>query len=155
MSSKLVPVSVVAACVGLAACATSQPREILYLALGASDAAGVGAVPPTEGYVFRIEDELEERVDDVRLVNLGVPGADVALIERTLEGFLATGQEPDLVTLWAGPNDVIRGDDPEDFEKDLADILEQLRDETDAVIVMANVPDLTELPGFGRTRTRT
>lgn len=135
------------ACLGVTACATS-PDEIDYLALGASDAAGIGALPPTDGYVFLIEDELEERVDDVRLVNLGIPRADVAVIERALEGFLATGQEPDLVTLWVGPNDVMRGDDPEDFEGDLEDILEQLREETDAVVVMANIPELTELPRF-------
>jgi acyl-CoA thioesterase-1 len=52
------------------------------------------------------------------------------------------------VTLWTGPNDVIRGDDPEDFESDLGDILAQLHDETDAVIVVANIPELTELPRF-------
>ena len=134
-------------CLGLTSCATA-PDDIDYLALGASDAAGVGAVPPTEGYVFLIEDELEDRVDDVHLVNLGIPNGDIAAIERALEGFLATGQEPDLVTLWVGPNDVIRGDDPEDFEGDLEDILEQLREETDAVIVMANIPQLTQLPRF-------
>ena len=145
---------VVLTCLGLTACATS-PDDIRYVALGASDAVGVGADPPTEGYVFRIEDELEERVDDVQLVNLGVPGGDVAAIERVLEGFLVTDQDPDLVTLWVGPNDVIRGDDPEDFEGDLEDILEQLRGETDAVVVMANVPELTELPRFRQTRTRT
>jgi acyl-CoA thioesterase-1 len=134
-------------CLGLTSCATA-PDDIDYLALGASDAAGVGAVPPTEGYVFLIEDELEDRVDDVHLVNLGIPSGDIAAIERALEGFLATGQEPDLVTLWVGPNDVIRGDDPEDFEGDLEDILEQLREETDAVIIMANIPQLTQLPRF-------
>jgi acyl-CoA thioesterase I len=134
-------------CLGLTACATS-PDEIGYLALGASDAAGVGAFPPTEGYVFLIEDELEARVADVHLVNLGIPRADVAVIERALEGFLATGRKPDLVTLWVGPNDVIRGDDPDDFESDLEDILQQLREETDAVVVMANIPELTQLPRF-------
>jgi acyl-CoA thioesterase-1 len=134
-------------CLDLAACATG-PDEILYSALGASDAVGIGAVPLTEGYVFRIEDELEEQIDDVHLVNLGIPAADVAAIENALELFLATGRDPDLVTLWTGPNDVIRGDDPEDFEGDLEDILAQLREETDAVIVLANIPNLTELPRF-------
>jgi acyl-CoA thioesterase-1 len=138
---------IVLAGLGLTACATS-PDDIRYLALGGSDAIGVGAIPPTEGYVFLIEDELEDRADDVQLVNLGVPRGDVAAIERVLEGFLATGEEPDLVTLWVGPNDVIRGDDPEDFEGDLEDILEQLREETDAVVVMANIPELTDLPRF-------
>lgn len=136
-------------CLGLGACAGS-PDDLRYLALGASDAAGIGADPPTRGYVFLIEDELEERVDDVHLVNLGIPGGDIAAIERALEGFLAAGQDADLATLWVGPNDVIRGDDPEDFEKDLEDILQPLREETDAVIVMANIPELTQLPRFVR-----
>lgn len=139
--------AVASTCLGLAACATA-PDEILYSALGASDAVGIGAVPLTEGYVFQIEDELDEQIDDVHLVNLGIPAGDVAAIENALELFLATGRDPDLVTLWTGPNDVIRGDDPEDFEGDLEDILAQLRDETDAVIVLANVPNLTELPRF-------
>lgn len=144
---RALPLVVTSTLIGLAACASS-PDEISYTALGASDAVGIGAIPPTEGYVFRIQNELEEQVDDVPFVNLGLPGADVAAIENTLDSFLVLGREPDLVTLWTGPNDVIRGDDPEDFEGDLEDILAQLRDETDAVIVMANVPELTELPRF-------
>jgi lysophospholipase L1-like esterase len=72
----------------------------------------------------------------------------VTSTENALEGFLATGRNPDLVTLWTGPNDVIRGDEPEDFEGDLEDILAQLRDQTDAVIVVGNIPNLTELPRF-------
>jgi len=144
---RALPLVVISTLIGLAACASS-PDENFYVALGASDAVGVGATPPTEGYAFLIQDELEERVDEVPLVNLGLPGADVAATENALDAFLATGRAPDLVTLWTGPNDVIRGDDPEDFEGDLEDILAQLRDETDAVIVMANVPELTRLPRF-------
>ena len=123
MRWKLWPI-VVVACVALAACAGGGPGRISYLAVGASDAAGVGAVPPTQGYTYRIRNELDERVDEVPFVNLGLPGADVAAIERAVEGVLATDREPDLVTLWAGPNDVIRGDDADDFEGDLEDILE-------------------------------
>jgi acyl-CoA thioesterase I len=144
---RALPLVVTSMMIGLAACASS-PDETFYTALGGSDAVGIGATPPTEGYVFRIQDELEEKVAEVPFVNLGLPGADVAAIENALDTFLATGRDPDLVTLWTGPNDVIRGDDPEDFESDLGDILAQLHDETDAVIVMANVPELTELPRF-------
>ena len=53
------------------------------LALGASDATGVGALPLTEGYVFLIKRELDKRVPGVALVNLGVPGARVDLIKQT------------------------------------------------------------------------
>ena len=56
--------------------------------------------------------------------------------------------EPDLVTIWTGANDVIRGEDVDDFEAALEDMFERLRERTDGVIVAANIPDLTELPRF-------
>ncbi len=43
---------------------------------------------------------------------------------------------------------MVAGDDPVDFESDLKDILSQLSQETNAFIVMANIPDLTQLPRF-------
>ena len=52
---------------GLAACAGAEPPapppRIVYLALGASDAQGLGAEPLTHGYVYRIAAELDDRVD--------------------------------------------------------------------------------------------
>ena len=48
-------------CLFLAACGGSKekPIEYIYLAFGASDATGVGAVPLTEGYVYLIARELD------------------------------------------------------------------------------------------------
>ena len=71
MKRALPPLVMISMWIGLAACASS-PEEIFYVALGASDAVGVGASPPTEGYVFRIQDELEKRVDDVPFEGAGV-----------------------------------------------------------------------------------
>ena len=48
--------------VGCVSSIPEPPQHITYLALGASDAAGVGAEPITRGYVFRIADELDERI---------------------------------------------------------------------------------------------
>ncbi|MGH6902368.1 MAG: GDSL-type esterase/lipase family protein, partial [Geminicoccaceae bacterium] len=135
----------------LAACASAPPeppQRVIYLALGASDAAGVGADPITRGYVFRIVDALDERVDQAFLANLGVPGANTQQLDQALELFFSSGAEPDLVTVWTGANDVIQGRDADDFADDLQDIFDRLRDRTDGVIVAANVPDLTELPRF-------
>ena len=76
-------------CLFLAACGGSKekPIEYIYLAFGASDATGVGAVPLTEGYVYLIARELDRRVHGVFLVNLGVPGARIDLIkEQASEG---------------------------------------------------------------------
>ena len=124
------------------------PDRITYLATGASDAAGVGADPLTRGYVFRIAEALDERVDQVFLTPLAIPGATAEQLDGALELFLASETEPNLVTVWIGPNDVIQGEDADDFEDALADIFERLRDRTDGLVVAANIPDLTELPRF-------
>jgi acyl-CoA thioesterase-1 len=135
----------------LGACAGGSPEppdRIIYLAIGASDAAGVGATPLTRGYVFRIADELDQRVDQVFLAPLAIPGADTEQLDAALELFLESEIEPKLVTVWTGANDVIRGEDADDFEGELEDMFERLRDRTDGVIVAASIPDLTELPRF-------
>jgi acyl-CoA thioesterase-1 len=137
--------------VSLAACSSAPPappERIVYLALGASDAAGVGADPITRGYVFRIADELDQRVDQTFLANLGVPGANTEQLDQALALFLRSEVEPDVVTVWTGANDVIQGRDADDFEGDLEAIFERLRDRSDGVVVVANIPDLTELPRF-------
>lgn len=124
------------------------PERIVYLAIGGSDAAGVGANPITRGYVYRIAEELDTRVDEVFLAPLAIPTATAGQLDPALELFLGSEIEPDLVTVWTGPNDVIQGEDVDDFEDELEDIFERLRDRTDGVIVAANIPDLTELPRF-------
>ena len=45
-------------------------NDILYVAIGASDAVGIGAIPLNNGYVFRIRDRLEDESFDV---NFKVP----------------------------------------------------------------------------------
>jgi lysophospholipase L1-like esterase len=145
----LVALAVCGASLGGCASAPPEPPErLVYLALGASDAAGVGAEPITRGYVYLITDELDDRLDQVFLANLGVPGASTEQLDAALELFFETDVEPGLVTVWTGANDLIRGEDADDFEDDLEAIFERLRDRTDGVIVAANIPDLTELPRF-------
>ena len=133
---------------GAAGCASRIPSEIIYAAFGASDAVGIGAVPLKNGYVWLIRDALDRKIETVRLINLGVPAADIRGIEDLLTLALRSGLQPDLVTLWAGTNDIVAGEDPKYFEERLEDILELLREETSATIVMADIPDLTQIPRF-------
>jgi acyl-CoA thioesterase I len=139
---------------GLSACGggttmmMEPPDRIIYLAIGASDAAGVGAAPLTRGYVFRIADELDARVNQVFLAPLAIPGASAEQLDSALELFLESEIEPNLVTVWTGPNDVIQGEDAGDFEDELGEIFERLRDRTDGLVVAGNIPDLTQLPRF-------
>ncbi|MBE0598934.1 MAG: hypothetical protein IH614_16895 [Desulfuromonadales bacterium] len=141
----------------LAACGSSSSNDdippltgpLTYLALGASDAAGIGASSLENGYVYRVEDALEsEREEAVELFNLGIPGALADDIVGALDLALLTGIRPDLVTLWTGANDLTRGRLPADFASDLDTILGRLRGETDSLIFLGDLPDLTALPRF-------
>ncbi len=144
---------VLVCCVGVLACA-QVPREkkieFVYLALGASDATGVGALPLTEGYVYLIKDELDRRLSGVALLNLGVPGARIILIKEQVRLAVQVGTKADLVTLWTGANDLIHGDGATKFQEDLRFILQNLRNRASKVVV-ANLPDLTQLPRFRST----
>jgi acyl-CoA thioesterase I len=121
--------------------------RIVYVALGASDAVGIGAFPLHKGYVYRIRDRLKPRAKTVELYNLGVAGAHVDDVERVSLA-TALARHPHVVTFWPGPNDLIHGVAVEEFEAALARVLSQLRGPTEAVIVVANVPDLTQIPRF-------
>jgi lysophospholipase L1-like esterase len=90
------------ACVQLSGCGLFQRgnRDVLYLAIGASDALGIGATPLRNGYVFRVRDELEQQTRrEVRLLNLAIPGGTTRDLRQTLQ--LASRREikPDLVNL--------------------------------------------------------
>ena len=97
----------------LSGCGGSSNPALRYTALGASDAVGVGALPPTRGYVFRIREGLEQQVGrSVDLLNLGIPGAQVGQIDEAFQRSIQSGNRPDLVTLCTGANDLIHGADP-------------------------------------------
>lgn len=126
----------------------SSDGDIEYVAIGASDAAGIGANPITNGYVFLIEEGLEDDTgEEVELINLGIPGAETAdFVDAELE--VATRTDPDLITIWAGPNDLISGDSVEEFAGNLRELFSTLRAETSAFIVAGTIPDLTRVPRF-------
>lgn len=139
---------------GLAGCGgggAAGRDTVLYTALGASDAFGIGAQPVSRGYVYRVRDGLDARLKTVNLINLGIPGAEIDRIAESARVFLQARARPDIVTLWTGANDIIGGRLAADFEPDLGNLLARLRADTEAVVAMANIPDLTRLPRF-RTR---
>ena len=135
---------------GVSACAGGllDEDEMVYVAVGASDAFGVGAVPITNGYVFEIRDSLEDEGRDIALANLGIPGANTDRIDRAVRIFRRTGVTADLVTVWVGANELIDSVTVEDFADDLQSLLNRLQGGMEAFVVMANLPDLTKLPRF-------
>ncbi len=132
----------------------SGPREkkieLVYLALGASDATGVGATPLTEGYVFLVKQELDRRMPGVFLINLGIPVARIDLIKEQVRVAKQLGTKANLVTIWTGANDLVHGDDPKTFREDLRFVLQTLREDVSRNTMIGNLPNLTRLPRFQR-----
>jgi acyl-CoA thioesterase I len=131
----------------MSGCGGNSRGEFEYVAIGASDAAGFGATPRDNGYVFLIQQDLERRGYDVGLLNLGIPGAETDEMQN-LELPIAIEQEPELVTVFAGPNDIVSGISEADFRNDIGEILSSLTSRTAAAVFVATIPDLTQLPRF-------
>lgn len=122
--------------------------DIQYAALGASDVTGVGATPPTNGYVYLIKDGIENTGLSTNLLNYGIPSAEIGAIRDVELKLLDLGHKPDLVTLFTGSNDIIAGASASDFERDLDSILNHLRKIDGVKIFIANLPDITQFPRF-------
>ena len=116
---------------------------IVYVALGDSTGAGVGA--REGGYVARLFKRIEERRPGSTLSNLCVSGATTADLVR---GQLAQGvaMNPDLVTVGIGINDIGHGLTLEQFSKNYEEILSTLKEKTHARIVVTNLPDVSSAP---------
>ena len=116
---------------------------IVYVALGDSTGAGVGA--RDGGYVARIFKRLEERRPGSKLSNLCVSGATTAdLLRSQLDRSVAAN--PDLVTVGIGINDIGHGLTLEQFSKNYEQILSTLKEKTRAEIVVTNIPDISSAP---------
>lgn len=118
---------------------------VTYVALGASDAVGVGSnFPGSQGYVPLVAAHLPK---GSHLINLGISG--IHLHEALSEELpLALTTSPSLITIWLVANDFIGGVTYDDYMHDLSTLLQQLHAGTHARIVMADLPDLTRLPAF-------
>jgi lysophospholipase L1-like esterase len=83
-----------------------------YVALGDSFTEGVGDVDPrrpngVRGWADRVADVLAGQTDDFGYANLAIRGRKLqAVVAEQLEPALAL--EPDLVTIYAGANDIMR-----------------------------------------------
>jgi acyl-CoA thioesterase-1 len=111
---------------------------LTYVALGASDATGLGARDPArEGWVPLLAQGLPR---GTRLVNLGVPGITLReAVERVLPR--ALGAQPGLVTVWLVVNDILAGVSLESYRADLDRLLGELRRGAGAEVAVGNLPD--------------
>lgn len=127
-----------------------------YVALGDSFTEGIGDPDETRpgyhrGWADRVAEELARSTESFSYANLAVRGR---LIEQIRDEQIAPALEltPDLITLCAGGNDVIRpGSDPDETAR-ILDTVVQLLATTGATIVLFNGPDVRETPVVGSIR---
>jgi acyl-CoA thioesterase-1 len=120
-----------------------EPGPIVYVALGDSTGAGVGA--RDGGYVLRLFRRIEEQRPGSKLVNLCVSGATTTDVLRDQLEKSVTAKS-NLVTLGIGINDVGHNMSIEEFSTNYDTILSTLRSRTSARIVVTNLPDISSAP---------
>ena len=149
-------VAAVAAAVLAPACARDGDRDRAdpaattatvgtYVAVGASETAGVGADDPaSQSWPTVLHRTALPRT---KYVNLGVPGITVAgaLAEELPE---ALHHQPTVVTVWLNVNDILRVVRRPEYERDLRTLVRALRQEGRATVLVANTPPLERLPAY-------
>jgi lysophospholipase L1-like esterase len=144
-------VSIVLVSLFVSSCAGVQLErkiEFVYLALGTSDVIGLGATPLTEGYIYLINQDLQQRIPGTFLITLGLPGARIDGVNQQVRLAKHFRGEADLATVWVGANDLVHGDDPSHFQSELRQVLRTLQNSVSTIVVIANLPDLTQLAAF-------
>lgn len=129
-----------------------------YVALGDSFTEGIGD-PVTEkpgyhrGWADRVAEELARLTpagEDFAYANLAVRGK---LLDQIAADQLepAVALRPDLVSLFAGGNDILRRADPDDVAVRLDAMVERLT-ATGATVLLFNATDIKDTPVLGRIR---
>ena len=127
-----------------------------YVAIGDSFTEGIGDPEPLSpgghrGWADRVAEVLSEQTDDFAYANLAIRGR---LLQQIADEQVDAALElkPDLITVSAGGNDIIRpGTDPDEVSHRLELIIERLRRDG-ATVVMFNGPDIGMTPVLGRVR---
>ena len=121
-----------------------------YVALGDSFTEGVGDEEPgvpngVRGWADRVAEELARTRPDFAYANLAIRGRLLQqIVDEQLEPAIAL--EPDLITISAGGNDLIRpGGDPDELAARIDTVIGRLR-ATGADVVLFNVPDIAMTP---------
>ena len=126
--------------------AGTATRPAVYVALGASDAVGVGATyPANESWPALVRRALPA---ETRYLNLGISGATLGdVVAQELPP--ALDAQPTVVTLWSGVNDLRARVPLATFTAQLDQLLGQLRSaEPPPLVVVLTIPDLRRLPAF-------
>lgn len=125
--------------------------QVTYVALGDSLTAGRGDLDNGKrpvGWAQRLCRMLEERSgQSYEFINLGVPHATVAEVAADQVPVLA-GAGADLVTVWAGMNDIRGGFEPGVFAREVDELFERVAvtAPTVATMTLPNIVSILPLP---------
>lgn len=127
-----------------------------YVAIGDSFTEGIGDPEPASpgghrGWADRVAEVLAERTGDFAYANLAIRGRLLDQIAGE-QAEAALELKPDLISVSAGGNDIIRpGTDPDDIAGRFETMIRVLRSDG-ATVVMFNGPDIGMTPVLGRMR---
>jgi lysophospholipase L1-like esterase len=127
-----------------------------YVAIGDSFTEGIGDPEPllpggSRGWADRVAEVLDAQSEDFAYANLAIRGR---LLQQILDEQVEPALElrPDLITISAGGNDIIRpGTDPDEVAGRLEGGIARLRGDG-ATVVLFNGPDIGETPVLRRIR---
>lgn len=123
-----------------------QPPPPVYVALGASETAGVGTDDPSrDAFPQQIYAHLPR---GAVLYNLGIP-AETTTKALTDELPAALAARPTLATVFFNVDDLVAGVSPTDFETNLDHIVHALRGNGHTTVLVANTARLDQLPAYG------
>lgn len=118
-----------------------------YIALGASDTLGVGAQSPDDAYPHLVSHYLNTAC---RTTSLSIAGTSGATVDEALKNQLnqAVERDADIVSIWIGANDIVKGIAPFHFQTSLRKVVLTLTRDRRRHIFIATIPALHELPRF-------
>lgn len=127
-----------------------------YVALGDSFTEGIGDPEANSpggyrGWADRVAEILSEDAEDFAYANLAIRGR---LLQQIIDEQIEPALElrPDLISISAGGNDIIRpGTDPDEVTQRLEAAVERLRS-GGATVLLFNGPDVGMTPVLGRIR---
>ena len=126
------------------------------MAIGDSFTEGIGDPEPQSpgghrGWADRVAEVLSAGADDFAYANLAIRGRLLQqIIDEQVD--VALDLKPDLITVSAGGNDILRpGTDPDDISRRFETMIERLRSDG-ATVLMFNGPDIGMTPVLSRVR---
>lgn len=127
-----------------------------FVAIGDSFTEGIGDPEPrsdggNRGWADRVAEVLGAKTDDFAYANLAIRGR---LLQQIIDEQVEPALElrPDLITISAGGNDIIRpGTDPDEIADRLEDAIARLRSDG-ATVLLFNGPDIGMTPVLRRSR---